>query len=408
MSQVITPPAPSQAQARPPASGHTNPATGGNFQLDARTVKEAARGRWGQIFRELAPALAPAVDASDGRRPQHVACPVHGSNKRSGGDGFRFFNNWRDTGGGVCNTCGAFSDGFKVLCWVTGQSFGFVLREVAVNIGLAKPVRGTPRRPASGGASRPASSAALAPSAPEAEDDMAVRQRLSNVFKASVPLDGPQAEPGRLYLQSRGLSILPAMLRVHPGLNYFHPDGTKEGPYPTLISLVLDREGQGLSLHRIYLTAEGRKAPVPEVKKLMSHPAGMSMRGAAIRLFPPARVMAVAEGIETAIAVTEATGVPCWSTISASFLPYFVPPPGTGRLIVFADKDRPTQQCPEGPGLAAANRLAENLRAAAPQLQVGIALPELPLTDEVKTVDWLDEFVARGTTAFRKALLAGV
>jgi putative DNA primase/helicase len=396
MSQVMSPPRANPARPTPPP--------GGNYQLDVRAVKDAARGNWEKVFRDIAPALAPAMDtASVGRRPRHVCCPVHGSKQQSG-NGFRLFDNWRETGGAICNTCGPFSDGFKVLTWVTGQSFGLVLREVAVSLGLAQAVRRGAR--AGQPVARSAAPAAPAPQGmPESDDDLALRQRLSNVFRAAVPLDNPLAEPGRLYLQSRGLTLLPEILRVHPGLHYYHPDGTKEGPFPTLISLVLDAQGRGASLHRIYLTSEGRKAPVPEVKKLMSHPASVSMRGASIQLFPPGPVMGVAEGVETAIAVTQATRVPCWSTISASLLPYFVPPQGTARLIVFADKDRPTEQCPEGPGLAAANKLAENLRATAPQLEVSVALPGLPLSEAVKTVDWLDVLVQCGPPAFRPALL---
>jgi len=400
MSQVISLPRANPAKPTPPS--------GGNYQLDVRTVKEAARGNWERVFRETAKALAPAMDAASvGRRPQHVCCPVHGSNKQAG-DGFRLFNNWRETGGAICNTCGAFSDGFKVLTWVTGQSFGVVLRDVAVSLGLAQSVRSSARTGQAG--PRRSSTPAPAPApqavaAPQAEDDLALRQRLSNVFRAAVPLGNPLAEPGRRYLESRGLTVLPEMLRVHPALHYFCPDGSKLGPFPTLISLVLDPQGRGASLHRIYLTPDGRKAPVPEVKKLMSHPADVSMRGASIRLFAPASVMGVAEGIETAIAVTQATGIPCWSTVSASLLRYFVPPRGTKRLLVWADKDRPSEQCPEGPGLAAANKLVENLRTAAPQVEVSIALPDLPLTEVVKTVDWLDVLVQCGPAAFQPALL---
>jgi len=188
-------------------------------------VKDAARGNWEKVFRDIAPALAPAMDtASVGRRPRHVCCPVHGSKQQSG-NGFRLFDNWRETGGAICNTCGPFSDGFKVLTWVTGQSFGLVLREVAVSLGLAQAVRRGAR--AGQPVARSAAPAAPAPQGmPESDDDLALRQRLSNVFRAAVPLDNPLAEPGRLYLQSRGLTLLPEILRVHPGLHYYHPDGT--------------------------------------------------------------------------------------------------------------------------------------------------------------------------------------
>lgn len=66
----------------------------------------------------------------------------------------------------------------------------------------------------------------------------------------------------RLYLQKRGLSLVPPMLRVHPALWWLDDEGQRHGPFPTLLSLVVDPEERGVTLHRIYLTPEGSKAPV--------------------------------------------------------------------------------------------------------------------------------------------------
>ena len=59
---------------------------------DKKSVKTAAVGRWDQIFHA--------------RR-----------------NGFRLFPRYDQTGAGICNTCGAFTDGFAVLCWINGWSF---------------------------------------------------------------------------------------------------------------------------------------------------------------------------------------------------------------------------------------------------------------------------------------------
>lgn len=60
---------------------------------------------------------------------KHTACPVHGTNKRKG-DGFRLFKDSYRTGGGICNTCGPFQDGFKLLMWLKGWDFSQCLLAV--------------------------------------------------------------------------------------------------------------------------------------------------------------------------------------------------------------------------------------------------------------------------------------
>jgi len=74
--------------------------------IEAREVRELAAGRWLDLLGALAPELTPALD----RVGRHVPCPVHG-----GADGFRLFRDVKQTGGGICNTCGTFPDGFALL-----------------------------------------------------------------------------------------------------------------------------------------------------------------------------------------------------------------------------------------------------------------------------------------------------
>lgn len=66
-------------------------------------------GLWPKIIPFLAPSLGKAVAS----RPYHVPCPVHG-----GTDGLRCFDDFAETGGMICNTCGPFPNGFLVLAWV--------------------------------------------------------------------------------------------------------------------------------------------------------------------------------------------------------------------------------------------------------------------------------------------------
>jgi phage/plasmid primase-like uncharacterized protein len=360
--------------------------------LDAKELKSEAYGKWAGIFAQKSPALAAALSAKAGR---HVPCPVHG-----GVDGFRLFKDWEETGGGICNTCGSHRDGFSLLSWVNGWSFRETLQAVADSLGIKQE---TNDRAAPKPRSKPA--APKVDLQAQRQESMAARSRLSSVYLGAMPLDAPGAEPARAYLRGRGLPHWPPMLRMHPGLRWSGPNGETQGPFPTLLSLVCDVQGRGVTLHRTYLSEDGRKAPVQEPKKLMSRPADMSMRGASIQLCEPAgELLGVAEGLETAIAVMLATGIPCWAAISSTLLPHFRPPPGVRRVLVFADKDKPTQHHPEGVGLEAARALVEALGEAG--IPASIQLPKSDIPDGAKSVDWLDEFVNVGSPAFAEAVAA--
>src|SRR3546814_1507927 len=77
--------------------------------------------------------------------------------------------------------------------------------------------------------------------------------------------------------------------------------------------------------------------------------------GSYVELSPPAEEMGVAEGIETALAVTRDFGIPCWSTISADGLKAFTPPAIVKRLRIFGDND------PKYGGQAAAYALVHRM-----------------------------------------------
>ena len=76
--------------------------------FDVRIVKQEAKGRWGDVLKDLAPGLQPALQNVG----KYAPCPVHG-----GKEGFRVFKNVQETGSGICNTCGIFDDGIALLQW---------------------------------------------------------------------------------------------------------------------------------------------------------------------------------------------------------------------------------------------------------------------------------------------------
>lgn len=357
-------------------------------KIDADDVRSAASGRWESILASLSPDLRQALE----RPGRHVPCPVHG-----GKDGFRVFKDVDDTGGGVCNTCGKFHDGFSTLMWANGWSFRETLEAVASFLGISED-QATPARAPVRRTNDPPPQKAKA-------DDADLRKKLNAVWGHTVPLDHPSAEPARLYLARRGLS-----LRVLPDLRFvaqlpYWEEGAKGwsllGNYPALVGVHRSPGASPVTLRRIYLTPDGRKADVPSPKKAMMYPRddGREMNGSAIRLSDPVDgVLAVAEGVETGLAVMDGTGLPVWVTGDAGLLEAFTPPDYIRWLIAFADKDRGTLQHPLGHGQDAAKRLVARMWERG--IKAMAVVPSDPVPDTAKSVDWLDVLNRRGKAGF--------
>jgi putative DNA primase/helicase len=138
---------------------------------------------------------------------------------------------------------------------------------------------------------------------------------------------------------------------------------------PVMVARV---EGQGglLGLHMTTLEPDGRGRREKRLAK------GSRPKGGAIRLFPleAGQPLALAEGIETALAVREATGWPVWALVAASLLKEASLPPEVKEVVVCADHDKA--------GLEAAKALAQRLLREG--RKVRLAVP--PVEGE----DWLD------------------
>ena len=266
-------------------------------RISKNEVKQLAHGRWDGIVRKLAPQLVPALETPG----DHVDCPMHG-----GELDFRLFKDFTGSGGGIC-TCGVFPDGIELIRSANDWRFHEALMEIAEYLldgSSSLPSRSVP--------------ASVSRQTANVSEDNAIRSRLRALWKSSLPLTHPMAMPAVRYINGRGLSVptaLPA-LRFHPALAY-HAKGVFQGHYPGLVALVIGSDGLPTSIHRTYITDDGRKAEVECPKKLCSYPSDRPLSGAAIPLFKPGRQLAVAEGIETALAVTELTGIPCWATVTA-------------------------------------------------------------------------------------------
>jgi hypothetical protein len=247
-----------------------------------------------------------------------------------------------------------------------------------------------------GAAATPAPRPPLWPAArPRVDNREATLAALNRVWAQSLDPADRRAASLRAYLARRGLTGLrldPDVVRFHPALGYWERNGRGEpellGQYRAMVARVCGADGAPVTLHRIYLTAGGDKAPVPSPKKLMGCADGR-LAGGAIRLFPPEPILGVAEGIETALAVHLRTGMAVWSAVSASLLARLEPPPGTTLVVVWADRDR------SGAGEEAARALHERLRRRG--IAVAVHLPPGPIPSGMKGIDWADVW-SRGPT----------
>jgi hypothetical protein len=169
----------------------------------------------------------------------------------------------------------------------------------------------------------------------------------------------------QLYLRSRGITITPASLRFGWDV---HTESHQR--LPVMVGAVQHAERDGVQgVHITYLTAAGvGKANVQPAKR-MRGPVG----GGAVRLAHAAHSLVVAEGIETALSVQQATGVPAWAALSAVGIENLVlpSPPLAANIVIAADNDPRGLQAAE---TAARRFVAEGRR-------VRIALPPEPHAD---------------------------
>jgi putative DNA primase/helicase len=191
-------------------------------------------------------------------------------------------------------------------------------------------------------------------------------------------------DPVMLYLHQRGIALpladLPTVLRYHTHLAYRHDSGVYAN-HPAMIARVDNVSGQMVTLHRTYLTLDGHKADVPTPKKLLSPVIPGATNGGAIRLYAPDETLAVTEGIETALAVRCATGLPVWATSSAGGMARLSVPPEIRLVVICADHDLP--------GINAARELARRLLREQRRVKI--------LTPVTSGADWADlQEVAHG------------
>ncbi|MFW9622365.1 MAG: toprim domain-containing protein [Macromonas sp.] len=356
----------------------------GNSSL---SLTAQARGRWAEIFSGLAPEFSDAIEVAHLRK--HITCPVHGTSSRSGhGNGFRVMKDWADSGGVVCNTCGVKNNGFLALAWLRGWDIKEAAREVSrfLKSGEIKPVE---QRVVT----------------KHVSDDEWAKRKIEEVRRLGKSAEGTPVE---LYLRNRGLTLpVPDTLRYVPNLSFWDAETRKETLYPGMIADVVTADGLVRSVHRTYLTAEGKKAPLENPKKVMS-PIG-TISGGAIELYgaKEGEWLSVSEGIETALAVRQALGLPVWATVSATMMAKLNPDMWKHvkikGLLIWADLDV-GQEILGGLGAGEWAALELQQRMCALGIPCHILIPGDMIPNGAKGVDWLDVYRSAGAAPLLRHL----
>ena len=259
-------------------------------------LRDRARDRWASLL----PMIGVDSQFLSGRK--NGPCPMCGGKTR-----FRF-DDKEGRGTWICNHCGA-GDGIDLAMRMLGIDF----RELAERL---EPL---------------IDDAPVMPSAAERspEDCRSALNRLWSEARRIQPDDAV----GR-YLKARlGLTTFPRCLRMVDHLRY---QDDVPSYHPAMVAKVSGPDGEAATLHRTYLSQDGRKAAVEIPRRLMP---GKVPDGAAVRLFPPAERLGIAEGIETALAASRLFDMPVWAATNATMLAKWQPPDCTREVVVFGDAD---------------------------------------------------------------------
>jgi putative DNA primase/helicase len=261
-----------------------------------------AQGRWPDILAYI------GIDR-EYLKNRHGPCPIC-----SGRNRFRF-DNKNGKGTFYCNGCGA-GDGMTLAMKYMGVSFKEAANQIRSVLGVCK-----------------------VETTKTTTDDEATRAKNEARIKkihAGLKRITPDMAAG-LYLIKRGISDYPeSNCYAHDSVPYYE-DGKLVAEYPAMVSVLRNAAGETVTHHITYLTADGKKLDCESPRKIL--PVIRPMKGAAIKLFKPTEILAIAEGVETALSYYADSGIPTWAAVNTNGMETVDIPEEVKEVVIVCDED---------------------------------------------------------------------
>lgn len=292
---------------------------------------DAAKGQWAMIFEHYG---LPPITGKNHFKGKCPLCDAIGK--------FRIDN--RDGAGTWICKCGS-GDGLKLVTETQGKPFNEICREIDALIGNTFRRENIPKTSSAG----------------------SMRKRVLSKFSKLVQLRGTS---GAAYLNARGIYQLPT-----DAIRFNDHQRHNGMVFQSLYALATDDKGE-LCYRHLTLLDGAKKADIGDSvkrqKSLQDENYLEHARSVAIRMFPVASTLGIAEGIETALSAHQIYNVNTWATMTANFMKKFRVPAGVKHLIIFADRDEHSAT-----GLAAAYECAHaNLVAKNDLQRVSVYWPD--------------------------------
>ncbi|MBX9751424.1 MAG: toprim domain-containing protein, partial [Roseococcus sp.] len=159
-------------------------------------------------------------------------------------------------------------------------------------------------------------------------------KRAAKVAEIIAGCEDPHGTRVETYLQRRGITASP----LPPSIRYL-PYAYSQ--YGALVALATDATGEVHGLQQIYLTADGRKAPIKVQKR--TNKAHDSWSDISTVRMPGRAPIILCEGVETALSVWQATGQESWACLGISNIAR-APLPEGAAVIIARDGDEPNSK----------------------------------------------------------------
>lgn len=271
---------------------------------------------------------------------RHIDCPFCGK-KNKQGDGCRI--NWTDRLGGqpqyasICAGCGP--KGIMGMLYSMGADIHAINREIGFRYGSDAPQEAVQRETR--------------------------ETRLIDCFKTGLPLR--ESDHAKQYFYNRGIHVIPGYcVRFQPMLNYRDKAGKIIGQYDAIVSCATNALGRPSYLHVTWIK-DGHKVELgnenPARKQYSLVPSGIKPRCTIKFANRAPEVMAVAEGIESALSYEQIYKVPTEACLNAGLLEEYRPPEYVKELHIAYDNDK------KWTGQAAAHKLKNAVACQCPWVQ---------------------------------------